>query len=725
MKRPFCIIGGSFLTAAFLASFLNAGIQAASPTACILAFFTVLFFFSREKRVIACTALCSAALAFGLFLPNTLREEQVLPLQEQTVEIHATVKSITSRGNQKYSYQIGIEPSGSVPVSFESLLYTNQPLEVEISDQITLPVRFFAPDTTSYFDGARYYRGQHILLLSYYDGDAAVTVTPAQQRSFRYYVNECSRFLRAKAEQYFSPEAASILNSMLLGDRSGIPFALKQNYTDAGVVHLLAISGVHVAILSGALFLLLRLFRVPRRLAVILQMTATIGFVVISGMSGSAMRAGGMILILQIGRLCYRRADSVNSLCCAGFFIVLCDIYAIMDIGLLMSISATLGILLCAKPCQDWVCRKLGLTSPSAVKITGLLSLTFSANLFLLPVYFASFGTISLIAPISNLFTTATASVIIAFGIFVLLFVAIPTPEVLLHLLTAAEQFFIDLQNGIARFFGSLPFASMGLDYPALGAWFVICLLFLVMGLLFWKRRRLAVPFLLFSVCFFLISNALSLLFLYDTGRVAVIGDGTTSNVVFIDRFQAIVFSCSDDDYIDESTYRYLKRMGVHQINTLVLLYPDFEEYQDTVNLAEAMPVQNLLYNPENTACRQMMEEHAAQIQPIGFGSEIQTTDGFDASFTIHDHGEKFGVQINYHGYSMLLSSCLDELRQTQAQTVFVSGSVTDLTEIKAEHLILLEKQWRPVLCDQLYETAKREAIQFEIKKDGICSRIH
>ncbi len=72
----------------------------------------------------------------------------------------------------------------------------------------------------------------------------------------------------------------------------------------------------------------------------------------------------------------------------------------------------------------------------------------------------------------------------------------------------------------------------------------------------------------------------------------------------------------------------------------------------------------------------------------------------------------------------MLLSNCLEELRQTQAHAVFVSGSVTEITGTGAEHLILLERQWQPVLCDQRYETAEQKAIQFEINQDGICSQI-
>ena len=153
---------------------------------------------------------------------------------------------------------------------------------------------------------------------------------------------------------------------------------------------------------------------------------AVLFFVLLSGVGLSAVRAGCMVILMLVGRLFYRKVDSVNSLCCAGFFIVLCDIYAIMDVGLLMSFLSTLGILICATPLQKWVCRKLGLVSRMSEITVGTLSVTLSANLFLLPVYFFTFGSMSLVSPVVNLITAVTSSFIIVLGMPILILCMIP-----------------------------------------------------------------------------------------------------------------------------------------------------------------------------------------------------------------------------------------------------------------------------------------------------------
>lgn len=723
MKRPFCTIGGCFLVASFLASFLDIRTQAVCLTACVLAFFIVLFYLKREVRMALCVGTFSAALAFAFFLPNTISDQAVTSLDEQNLTITAEVLQVTQRDGGKYTYLVEVKPDdGEISRPFWTLVYTNRSIDADEADLITLPVRFYLPDSTEYFDGQRYYRSDHINILSYFNGKGAVSVQAVDQETLLTKLYGLNRFLSQKAEEAFSESASPAFQSMLLGNREDISFAVQQKYSDAGVVHILVISGMHISILAFAVLGAMKVLRVRRRISIMVTVGAVLFFVLLSGAGLSAVRAGCMVILMLAGRLFYRKVDSVNSLCCAGFFIVLCDIYAIMDVGFLMSFLSTLGILICATPLQNWVCRKLGLVSRMSETTVGTLSVTLSANLFLLPVYFFTFGSMSLVSPVTNLITAATSSFIIVLGMPVLILWMIPGCGKAAFVLCRIEEWLIGIQNGAAEWFGSLRFATIGLDYEVFFLWFLLSVLVFFAVVLFRNRVRLYRAAVVFCVSLFMLCSSLNLLSLRDVLRIAVVSDGTTSNVIVIDQFRAAILSPADDDYIDEATFRYLKKKGIQEIDTMFILYPAMEEYQDTLDLVSVFPTQNLLYHPDNVACGQIMEGKAEESLPLGGVTEWKLDLGAEGVFRYHSSG--MCLEMNYKDRKIVLCNAKDELLDSPADLCLVSGKTTDLTGIPGEMVVLLERQWDRVTTDQDYLTAEQSVLEFEIGTDGVLRRI-
>jgi competence protein ComEC len=721
MKRPFCVIGGSFLTAALLASFLSDSVQVILLITCTLLFFFALIFLKAPHRCTVAVACFCAATALGLFLFQTqLNYRPVAALDQQTISIRATITDITQRTNHRYSYTLTVTQTDtdlSLP-KFTTILYTNAQLSAECYDDIEVTADFFLPSNQDSFNSIRYYQADGIYILASLNEDHPVTVYENHNRPISYYFHQLNDSLCRTVDQRLPSPESSILKGLVLGDREDIPFSLEQDYTKAGIVHLLAISGVHVSILAGFLYLVLSRLKIPRRISTLLQMAGVAGFILLSGMQISSLRAGGMIFLLLAGRMVYRRADPLNSLCCAGFFIVLSNVYAIMDIGFLMSFCATLGILLCYRPISHRLIQKLNLTGTAAVKVIELISLSFSANLFLLPVYINVFGTLSIISILSNVIVSLFASVELILGFILVFFLAFPIPAVITAPLCTAETLLIQLQNAIASFLGNFPFATIGLDNDYVVIWMIISIIICAAVFLYRKRKSYFCQAALFITALFVLTYSVFMICGSNQTRVCIIGDGTTSNIIVIDHQNATVISTKDDDYIDELTYHYLQKNGISRIQNLILAYPDFELYQDTLNLTQSMPIENIFYHQENTLCRSVLNEQSSRIGAIS--DRLRITENENLTFDFSYDDSDLNLLINLRGTSILVSHSEEELQRIQPDIACMAGNIYDpIVDLSSKYLVILQKQYRPVTADMEYQNTYQTFCEYIITSEG------
>lgn len=268
-----------------------------------------------------------------------------------------------------------------------------------------------------------------------------------------------------------------------------------------------------------------------------------------------------------------------------------------------MSFLSCLGIILFARKTADFLSLHLHLFSAGARYLLESLSITFSANLCLLPVYLTSFGYLSLGGFVANLIAVPLASPILLFGFLGILFSPV-LPEWCLQLLFMVEDVFISLLNKTAALFAALPFSSIGLMYDEIR---IAGFLFLAFALLLWggwkrnvvsgKRAVLSVllsAFLLFGTAGILLATE------QDDLSVYFVGDGSYANCIVVYEGQVTVISSGDDDYIDELTRSFLRQKNLNQIENLILTYQSFPSYQDTVHLLESVPVANVFYPEKN-----------------------------------------------------------------------------------------------------------------------------
>lgn len=148
----------------------------------------------------------------------------------------------------------------------------------------------------------------------------------------------------------FDPQTAAFLVAVLTGDRSMTDPEVKDTFSASGLAHLLALSGLHVGILTGcfSLFLIPMLLCGHRKLSMALTIGALWFFAIMTGLSPSVVRAVIMGSILLLSFMLERRTSPLNALSLAAILILLFDPGAILMPGFQLSFIGVLSILVFA-----------------------------------------------------------------------------------------------------------------------------------------------------------------------------------------------------------------------------------------------------------------------------------------------------------------------------------------------------------------------------------------
>ncbi len=265
--------------------------------------------------------------------------------------------------------------------------------------------------------------------------------------------------------QVFPEPHAGLLSGILFGVKSTIPYELKNALQVTGTLHITALSGMNITILTGLFFSTFVLF-LPRWTASILTIGVIGFFVWFVGPSPSVVRAAIMGCITLLTALIGYISIAI---CTWGITVVGMIIIHpswVTDISFQLSVLASLGMILFNT--QDGVVHvqneqgKMWQTYMKNVStwLRKELATTLSAQVFTLPLILFTFGRISLISPLTNILIGWTIPIITVLGLVLSLFgLFIPAISYFLGWITWV---FLEYLIQVVVWTGSIPFASIG-----------------------------------------------------------------------------------------------------------------------------------------------------------------------------------------------------------------------------------------------------------------------
>lgn len=191
------------------------------------------------------------------------------------------------------------------------------------------------------FDAYRYYRGRNVVCQM--EGEQIEIMD-----SRYWWIRETLRQLRwdfaARLQILLSSKEAGILQAILLGEKSNLDDSIKKQYQQAGISHIIAISGLHIGFMGMVLLGILRRFQLPNTAASLIAAAGVFLYAFLAGMSASCERAAIMFAVVLLAKVVGRAYDLLSAMALAGLVILWRAPLQFLDAGFLLSFGAILGI---------------------------------------------------------------------------------------------------------------------------------------------------------------------------------------------------------------------------------------------------------------------------------------------------------------------------------------------------------------------------------------------
>ncbi|MBA2407734.1 MAG: ComEC/Rec2 family competence protein [Chitinophagales bacterium] len=240
-------------------------------------------------------------------------------------------------------------------------------------------------------------------------------INPVYQ--FTYHLRDLS--LSAIRTYISTPREASVAESLVIGYRDNMNGETTASYTAAGVVHVLAVSGSHVGIIFAMLHQLLFFLNRKKHgklIQSIIIITLIWLFALLTGLSGSVVRAATMFSFITLGQNLKRSININNILACSAFFLLVINPLLVADVGFQLSYLAVFGITSLSKHINGWLLSENRLID----YLWKIVAMSLAAQLATLPLtlyYFNQFPSYFLIA---NLIVIPVAALILHLGILLI-----------------------------------------------------------------------------------------------------------------------------------------------------------------------------------------------------------------------------------------------------------------------------------------------------------------
>ncbi len=658
MTRPLCVFGFSMLFTLFLAGAIqNKQAISAVGFAVLIAFVLSLCVRGTRKNKTAPTAFCASLLALVLLFCADTRysEAQNAILAQPQTEITASLADLPYSENGRCYAILRVHTVDGEKTDMKIRAVFYEPQAISAHDTLYLTAKPFLLGAEGNRAMEAYYRAKGIVCGV---GVREVRVVPQTQTDLFSYILSFRAALCAEMTETVSGEEVGVLAAMSLGVRGLLPNRVENAFRAAGISHLLAVSGLHLTTWTMVLYELLKHSGIRRKRRAIPLILFVFFFAVLTGGSPSVLRAS-ITTGTVFAAACFRReADAFNSLGLALTAMLICNPFAARDLSLLLSVAATVGIVLFAKPLEKAETHWTRAVSPAWLqtvlrKLLAVLRVTVSASVCTLPVQMWAFGTVSLAAFPANLLCLSVGSIAMIGGTAGALFSVLHLSALakgLLYVSSLAAKWLISItvwfsESGNVLLPVDSNYSKTLLVCIFLGGAVCLCLRAPRRRTL---RRMAGVTALLFLFCnfsvYFARENRLQM-------TVCTVGEGVAT--VLHTKGETVLL-CSGGDYFAESEIcGILSAYGVTHLDALFLFGQNETQAETGIALGRQYPVDTVYY----------AEALKGETLPVGAKTvavqkSVVRFAGGDLTVCVQQVGQYAYAKILYGDFRALLSFC-------------------------------------------------------------------
>ena len=471
--------------------------------------------------------------------------------------------------------------------------------------------------------------------------------------------NRCTKII----DNSFDSESAGIVKAMLVADKSTLDKNIKKLYSENGIAHIMAISGVYVAIIGMTLYGFLRKLRIGRLISGTFSIAIIILYGIMTGMSSSTERAVIMLILSIAAEYFGRKTDAPTSMGFAMIIMVLGNPYVILDAGFQLSFAAITGVTVVAPQLRKLLRmfkrfikeadekkkqkhKKIMSLRKMIIKLIDALVVGIASFITTTPViiyYYYQFPPYSILI---NLIVIPLVSLIVGGSILVVLTGLLFTEAAVV--MTYPVRLILFIYKYLCIFVSGLPGASVFAGHISIGMVFVyylsVVLIFAILRMIRTEKTEKGG-----SILYLMLTAVLSLtvvyeVYLYDkslkvvymdvgqgdgvllrtSGHTGILIDGGSSSNKRVGEYVMVpvlkYYGVSEVEYafvshgdIDHvSGLEYLlneEQSGVHVVNLVLPEYGDHDALQElkaeatanNVNIIYMKPGDNITYNRQHS----------------------------------------------------------------------------------------------------------------------------
>lgn len=382
-------------------------------------------------------------------------------------------------------------------------------------------------------------------------------------------------------DRLLPPQDAGIYRALLTGDKSALDEDIRSLYQENGIAHILAVSGLHLSILGLGVYELLRRFGRSKAASGIVAALLIVSYGILTGCSGSALRAVLMLLLRFLGAAVGRSYDMLTAMAAAALFLLWKEPFMLFSAGFQLSFLAVLAIGL-----------SHALPAPKHPLLAGLW-ISFYLQLLTLPVILFHYFRFPLYGIFLNLIVLPLMGCVIYSGVFGVGLFALS--EKLATIAIGGGHWILRLYTLLCTRCAALPYSSLLLGRPSMHS---ILLYYTALGFVTWalaerktsERFRRPLPCIVLPLVLSLLClpakqpQGLEITAL-DVGQ----GDG------FILRNQGLVMSVDGGSTSDQRLGKnvlvpYLESQGIEHIDLALITHCDADHYSGILYLLEEEP---------------------------------------------------------------------------------------------------------------------------------------
>lgn len=623
MKRLFGLIGLTYLSVlAVVFNFYSQAVIVCTFIGIIVLFilWLVLLIFKKKKNlrrtlaVVSAIALCASCI---IILYTNYYTSLIDKYSSKEINLTGYIcdEIIKTENYAKYTIQTETVGNSDEKLKIQFNSYTD--LNIDEFEKVNVYCTLYATNSNSLLSDGIFFR-------TYVDDNFSIEGMGEKHFSLYSFAVEARKAMKSSLNELLPSDYSSMCSAVLLSDKLSLPKDILSDFTNTGSSFLIVVSGMHMAVIAlVGLFLIKKLTKnkIYHFITVSVFVSA---FMAVTGFTPSVVRSGVMIIIAYSADVFLRTSDAVNSLGIAALVLLLTNPYAVGDVGLILSFSATLGIILWSEKMYNFIISKLDLKSKALKAVIRLVTASLSASIWVVPISTVYFGRVSPLVLFVSLLVQFAVEGLIVCSLFASILYLTPFLQFLAYPFALVCGLLSKYIIFVVGAFAKIPYSSLNSNKPYFYVWIVVSIALVILGYLTKGGSKYAALAVVISFVTLITGNVVYIFLTEDNVSLTVYGVESGMTVAVKSNDNASILSCGGSAGCTENIVNDIAE-DYYIVDFTIIPSQKYKYSRYQYELASEFDCSNILVYDNESADFEMLSVYDGQIRQ-SFGNNLQFT---------------------------------------------------------------------------------------------------